>query len=242
MRPVRWVKAGWELVGADLPVFTVAAFVAISLTLLSAFILGLPLLVGLCIMFLEKLQGNRPTLGHLWEGFGRFSAAIVLWILYLLAGIPFMVGNAWLAYGGGWGTWAGVLLEGAGHVLLATPLLLALPLIADRDISARDALRLSLTATRSRWGELLLAAIVYTAMVLMGVVACLVGVLLTLPVVAGAMILAYKELAGDLERPHLTPLRDPAGGDRGEEKADEAKAAVDHGGDALSGKSGPGGG
>lgn len=215
MRPIRWVKEGWALVGADLPVFTLAAFITISLTLLSAFILGLPLLVGMAIMFLEKQQGNSPTLAHLWEGFSRFSAAIVLWILYLLAGLPFMVGNAWLAYGDGGSNW-GILLETAGHVLLAAPLLLALPLIADRDLSARDALRLSLLGMRSRWGELLLATIIYTAMVLLGVVACLVGVLLTLPVVVGAMVLAYRELAGDLERPQLTSLISPEGDEGGE--------------------------
>jgi uncharacterized membrane protein len=239
VRPIRWLREGWELVGADLPMFTVAAFVAISLTLLSAFILALPLLVGLCIMFLEKLQGNRPTLAHLWEGFGRFPAAIVLWILYLLAGIPFMVGNAWLAYGGGWGTWAGVLIEGVGHVVLATPLLLAIPLIADRDISARDALRLSWGVTRARWGELLAATAVYTGMMLLGLVACLVGVMITLPVVAAALVLGYREMGESIERPQLMPLRDPAEHGKQEEISDEAGNA-DGGGDVVPGESDPG--
>ena len=218
-----WLSQAWDLVGADLPTFSLAAFIVTSLTLLSLCTLALPLLAGMCIMFLEKRQGNRPTLGHLWEGFYRFPAAIVIWIIYLGAGLPFLLLNSYLyAHGHSWGA-LGVAVEFLGHCLIATPLFFCIPLIADRDVSAREAVRLSWAKVRPHLGGILAAVFVYTLVLVFGLIACGVGVILTLPLVVAAQMLAYCDLYGEFEVPRMSPFKETAKEESENEHDDEAR-------------------
>ncbi|MGE5532430.1 MAG: hypothetical protein ACM3VW_09970 [Bacteroidota bacterium] len=205
-----WLAEAWDLIGADMPVFLVAGFLTISLSMLSLFILTLPLISGLCIMFSEKLQGNKPELSHLWEGLSsRFPAAITIWIIYMIAAVPFDVVNFYLnAVGGPWRA-VGVSIITIGLWALSLPLFFTLPLIADRDVSARDAISLSWAQVRPRWGGILAAEIVYTIVMVCGLLACGVGIIITLPVVVGAMMLAYRELYRDFAVPQMIPIKDP---------------------------------
>lgn len=215
-----WLAEAWDLIGADLPVFVVAGFLTISLSLLTAFILALPLVAGLCLMFSEKQQGNKPELAHLWEGVSsRFPAAVSIWVIMMLATLPFDIGNFYL-YGmrgtlptdtHSWtpGSTLGLLLVFLGLWIVSTPLFFCLPLIADRDVSARDALRLSWAQVRPRWGGILAAVIVYSVVMMFGIIACGVGIIITLPLVVGAQMLAYREFFRDFEVPQLIPIKEP---------------------------------
>lgn len=191
-----WLTEAWELVGADLPVFSLAAFLTITGTLLSAWILAVPLTVGLCIMFLEKLQGHRPVLAHLAEGFSRFPAAVFVWGVYLLGLIPFSaIHVAMYTAGGGTSRW-GLLAELIGHLVVATPLLLAAPLIAHRDLGGRAAVCASWRLVRTILPLAFVTVTVLSGLLLVGLFACGVGVILTLPVAVATVVLAYRDLAG----------------------------------------------
>jgi len=205
-----WLAEAWDLVGADLPVFAIAAFLTVTASLFTAFILALPMVAGLCLMFSEKLQGNKPELTHLWEGLSsRFPAAISIWAIMMLAAIPFDGVNYYLhSLRGPWPS-IGVLVVFVGLWLVSTPLFFAIPLIADRDLSAMAAIRLSWSQVRPRWGGIFLATVVYSLVMMVGVLACGFGLIITLPVVVGAQMLAYRELFRDVEVPQLIPLKDP---------------------------------
>lgn len=198
LRPRAWLAEAWTLVGADLPLFSLAACLVIALSLFSAFILALPLSVGLCIMFLEKMHGRQPQLSHLWEGItNHFPAAIVIWIAALLAAIPFHVTDLCL-YGRSapWPT-VGLAVVALGAWLISMPLYFALPLIADRNLSAREAVTLSWAQVRPRrWG--IFGCVVASSLVLLlGAFACGLGLIITLPLVAGAQVLAYRDFFGN---------------------------------------------
>jgi hypothetical protein len=214
-----WLAEAWDLVGADLPVFAVAAFLTITASLFTAFILALPMVAGLCLMFSEKLQGNKPELAHLWEGLSsRFPAAISVWVIMMLAAIPFDGINYYLhSLRGPWPD-IGVGVIFVGLWLVCTPLFFAIPLIADRDLSAMAAVRLSWSQVRPRWGGIFLATVVYSLVMMVGVLACGFGIIITLPLVVGAQMLAYRELLRDVEVPQLIPIKDP-GTSGGEEDA-----------------------
>lgn len=206
-----WLAEAWVLVGADLPVFAVAAFLTITFSLFTGFILALPMVTGLCLMFSEKLQGNKPELAHLWEGLSsRFPAAISIWIIMMVAAIPFDGVNYYLhSLRGPW-AWVGILVVFIGLWLIYTPLFFAIPLIADRDLSALSAMRLSWSQVRPRWGGIFVATVVYSLVMMVGVLAFGVGIILTLPVIVGAQMLAYRELLHDVEIPQMIPIKDPA--------------------------------
>jgi len=209
MRVRGWLREAWDLIGVDLPLFTMAAFLAIALSLLSAGILALPLGVGLCIMFLEKLHGRTPELKHLWEGItDHFPASIVVYMVYMLASVPFDVANFLLhTRPAPWPT-VGILIVWVGLWLIGTPLFFCLPLIADRDLSARDALRLSWARVRLQPLAIFRDVIAGSVVALFGLFACGVGLVITLPLVMGALVLAYRDLVGNFAVPQMTSLRE----------------------------------
>lgn len=189
-----WLAGAWELVGADLPVFSLAAFLTIAGTLLSVWILVGPLTVGLCIMFLEKLQGRRPSLAHLAEGFSRFPAAVFVWGVYLVGLIPFSAIH--------WGIYMlmrrtspwGLLVEAIGHLVVATPLLFAIPLVAHRELGGTEAVVASWRLVRPILPLALVTVGVLSLLLLLGLFACGVGIILTVPVAVGTVVLAYRAL------------------------------------------------
>ena len=206
-----WLIQAWDLVGADLPLFSLAAFLTISLSLFSFFILAFPLTAGLCIMFLEKLQGRQPQLSQLWEGLTNFfPATIVIWVTLMVAAVPFDLLNYYLqSRAAPWPT-VGVGVVFAGLWLVATPLFFTLPLIADRDLSGWDAIKLSWSQVRPRWPSILGCAVVSSLLLLFGVFACGFGIIITLPLVVGALVLTYRDLVGNAAWTPMTPLRETA--------------------------------
>lgn len=200
----RWLGEAWQLVGADLPVFSTAAFLCLASALFSGGLLAFPLWTGLLLMFADKRSGQPPTLRHLAEGISRFPATVGVWAVYLVASVPFVVLSTgvmgWLHTALGWGRgagWVGLLIQVVGHIVVTTPLLLALPLIADRDVGGMEALRYSWRHSRTFLPRLFVLATVLALMLLLGVFACGLGIILTVPVAAGAQLLAYHELVGE---------------------------------------------
>jgi len=124
--------------------------------------------------------------------------------------------------GASW-AWVGVTSEFVGHCLIWTPLLFCVPLIADRDCSARQAIRLSWARVRQDVVRFCGCVVVFTLVLLLGVFACAVGVILTLPLVVAAQVLAYEELFEGFEVPRMTPIKEPASrAEGGEDKEREA--------------------
>jgi uncharacterized membrane protein len=140
---------------------------------------------------------------------------VTIWVIVCLATLPFSALNFLLySRGSGW-TWLGVGVEFVGHSLIWTPLLFCVPLIADRDCSARQATRLSWARVRRDVARFFGCVVVFTLVLLLGVFACGVGIILTLPLVVAAQVLAYHELFEGFEVPQMTPIRAPASGAEG---------------------------
>lgn len=239
MRPRVWLREAWDLVGEDLPIITLAAFLTIGLSLISAFILAMPLSVGLCIMLLERAQGRRPELSQLWEGLTQhFPAAITVWIVVLVAAIPFDVLDYYLhSFGAPW-PGIGVAIAILGRCLIFTPLLFAAPLIADRDLSAKDAITISWQRVRPQFVSVFGTVIVYAGVLIFGLFACGFGLAITLPLVAGATVLAYRDVVGNFAAPSLTSLG-YADAEKVEEENDETES-IDRGDAGVDGDGGAG--
>ncbi len=195
MRLRAGLSQAWALIGADLPLFVLAASLITALSLISAFILFFPLLVGLCGMFLERRRGRRPELSQLWEGlFHYFPAAFTLWLLFLLAALPLHLLDLWLHSLQSPGPAVGVLIVLLGLSFLAVPALFALPLIAEQDLSAWEALQLSVRLVKPHWLRLWGLLLFMGALIALGVFACGVGLFITLPLVVALLIVAYIQI------------------------------------------------
>ncbi len=228
-----WLSGAWDLVGADLPIFSLAAFLTIAGTLLSAWILAVPLTVGLCVMFLEKLQGRKPTLAHLAEGFSRFPAAVFVWGVYVVGLLPFGLIHAGINAAVGERAHWGLLAEAIGHLIIATPLLLVAPLIAHRELGGIEAVRTSWRLVRTQLPLAFVTMTVVSVLLVVGLFACGLGVILTVPVTVGTLVLAYRDLAGvspattASDTNEASEVHEDAASDADSSPADRAGAADD---------------
>ncbi|WP_211278376.1 hypothetical protein [Mycobacterium heidelbergense] len=80
-----------------------------------------------------------------------------------------------------------------------------IPFVIDRSQSAIDALKSSFSTVSSNFGNALLAWLVQVAAVVVGVLACGVGLLVGGPIAALVLIYAYRKLSGG----HVVPLQPP---------------------------------
>jgi uncharacterized membrane protein len=158
-------------------------------------------------MFLEKTHHGRPSLAHLWEGLAHSPAALVIWVVYMLGCLPCDALHAYALTRGvsGWGLLGGLL----GHYLVSAPLLLCVPLIADRDVGGLEALRIAWARARAEPVALLALAAMLTLVLLLGFVACGVGLAITVPLAAGATVMAYRELGAGSAAPGPAAPREP---------------------------------
>ena len=68
--------------------------------------------------------------------------------------------------------------------------------IVDRNLSPIDGIRASIQIVKSRFGEVLLAWLVWAAMIVVGAIACGVGLLLAMPVGYLFKVYTYRKLSG----------------------------------------------
>jgi len=195
MRLRKSLSQAWALIGADWPLFGLAASLTTALSLISAFILFFPLWLGLGVMFEEKRRGRAPELSQLWDVLFRyFPAAFTLWLLFLLAALPLHILDLWLQRLPSPGPTLGVLIVLLGLSLFAVPALFALPLIAERDLSAWEALRISVRLVKPHWLRLWGLLLFLGALVALGLFACGVGLFITLPLAVALWMIAYREI------------------------------------------------
>ena len=202
---------GWELlvgrfrllVGATVLVYLL--FFGISsipgIGVGAVIVLGFVLLGGLNLVFLKELRGEPANVGVVFAG---FNAAF---LPLLLAGTVATI----LVVAGGFLCLApGIYLLVAWH--LFTPLL-----ILDKGLDFWQALECSRRVVTRHWwtcGGLFLLAVLAVAA---GLLACLVGVLVTLPLATAAVVVAYEDVfgarpearSGGMLPPPETPVDEP---------------------------------
>lgn len=193
------------------------------------------LMVGIYMALLAQRRGEPVPFSLMFEGFSRIVPASLVTLVSALPGIVFgvAVGSVIsfpMLLGGASNpeqikemiSRPGVIasLVGFGLVFfvisLAVSLLLffALPLIADRNASIGDALKLSFGAASGNIGGIILLLILEGLLSFAGALLCCVGLIFVLPVVYAANIIAYKSVFPDTAPPFNTapPRPDQYGG------------------------------
>jgi uncharacterized membrane protein len=188
-------------------------------------IFALWLTLGLFRYFLKIARGAEPTLGdifsagrYLLRGFlahvvsqivvvGAAFSVVVIWMIALVV-VMIGQGNVSLA--------SVLLLVGAyataGLVGFAVQLLFAeaYPLIVDREAGVLDALWGSVQLVWTNFGPMVLLALVGLLVLALGLAACLVGTLFTLPFLFLAWVVAYLRMTGQPTADMFVGLPGPA--------------------------------
>lgn len=229
------VSNGWNLVKPNYWMYFGIAVVAVILMAcvpcISLFLVG-PVGVGVYYVLLREMRGEPVEFGMMFHGFNKFVSAMVVGLIQSIPGIIWTIFDysvniaSFLAdkrnrdlldfYQAGSGNeiFAGLtaLYVVALSIFLVVSLvwgltfMFALPLLAEHDLGAIDALKLSARAAWGNVGGLILLFIFEMLIVLIGVLALCIGVFFVLPILYATIAFAYRQVFPLIERPfNMTP-------------------------------------
>lgn len=181
--PGRWIGAGWGIVKADLGNYVLITVMALLLAMVGSFIVAGPLIAGLFISVRRRMLEGRTDLGDLFAGFSLFIDAFLVFILvsiFALIGLVFLVLPA---------------------LVVITLYLLSFAFLADRKLSFWDAMEASRKLVLQDLLGWTLFVILLIMLNVLGLMLAGVGVLITIPVTAGAVAAAYRDVVGFSYRP-----------------------------------------
>ena len=178
-----------------------------------------PLLGGLYFFYLKQMRTGNAAVGDAFSGFGpRFPQLMLahivssmLAILCILPGVIVMLvgiipaiasggkGGGAVAAGGIAIVGGLVLLVGlAGAIYLGVSWSFAIPLVADKRMDFWPAMKLSRTMVSKHWWMVFLTMFVGGLITMLGLLACFVGVFVTICIYMGMVMYLYETIFGPL--------------------------------------------
>lgn len=191
-----WLSGGWQVYKENWAVMSVAALLAGLLSIASLGILAGPLLMGLFGMAFKTMRGKRPEIGDLFRWQGRFLQAFLIALIFAVIHLAL----------GGLGNNSAFfsLLNLAATPLLSVMLGLTIPLILEGSMDVANAINRVAKLVFSRdafmWW---VVGLVFSAITSGGVLACGVGVFVTLPWMISSSAVAYRDVFG-IDDPNRT--------------------------------------
>jgi len=172
------IKNFWPIIGVYL-LFCVVSFAA-GLTGIGFILVG-PLTGGFWTYMLHKIRGQKAEVNDLFSGFS--ASFLPLMLVSMLGGAMTLVG---------------FLLCLVPGIYLAVAWAFALPLAADKRLEFWPALELSRRVVHKCWFSVFWLVILGGLLLqLLGIVACCIGIFVTMPLFMLAMAYAYQDLFGD---------------------------------------------
>ena len=202
------LRRGWALVKSDF--WPLVGITALMLALLSAvssfgevtrsvgnvhfntsalgFLLGGPLMGGLYLYYLKKIRGEPVRVETAFSGFSHSLLHLIL--ASFVTGVLTVLGFLFL------------ILPG---IFLCVAWLFTLPLVIDKRLDFWPAMRVSLKTISKHWWKFLGFLIILALVNLGGLLLCLVGVFITLPVSLAALMYAYEDIVNPPGLPPIPP-------------------------------------
>ena len=234
--PVECFKEGWALIKDQYWLFLGIVIVGMLLGGVVPIVLLGPMMVGIYLCFFRRMRGEPVEFGNLFKGFDYFAqgliAALIQVIPIVVVMIPMYI--IWFAFimtsmpraGERMGqaeaqafvfTFLGfelvflVIIIAVG-ILTNIFFLFSFPLIADRNLSGVDAVKLSIKAGKANFGGILLLLLMNAGLGLLGVLACYVGVFFFMPVSLAATAVAYRRVFPEITSGFASPPPPPPPG------------------------------
>jgi len=174
----RWVGEGWALVTADLGNYVLLALVFAILSSAVPVILQGPMIAGLHIFTMKKLMGRRAEFADLFLGFNYFVPTLVASIVIGL----FVAG--------------GTLLCVIPGLVVAAMYKFTYLFIVDKRMDFWPAMQASHAVVKRDYVGFTLFLLLLLLVDLLGLLCCVVGIFVAIPVTFAAITVAYKEIVG----------------------------------------------
>jgi hypothetical protein len=146
---------------------------------LTMFVIGGPLNGGLYYLLLRRARGEHVTPGDVFAGFS--IGFLQLFLAHLIASLL---------------TMAGLILCILPGIYLAVGYLFVLPLVIDKRMEFWTALEVSRQVIHRHWWIMFGYAVLSLVILLLGAIACLVGLIVAIPLVMAALMYIYDDLLG----------------------------------------------
>jgi uncharacterized membrane protein len=223
--PMECLKGGWALIKDQYWLFVGMALITIIIGSAVPFgILMGPMMCGLNLAFLQRMEGKTIEFGTLFKGFDYFGdgmiAALLHYVPMIIIIAPFYIAMVVAQIGmmatnqrdgpnpaallGFFGVFAiGFPIMMILIIILSIGFAFAYPLIVDRKLSGTNAVKLSFRAGMANFWRLFGLLLLGGLMAFVGVLFCYVGLIFVLPINFAAMAVAYQQVFG------VAPVQSP---------------------------------
>jgi hypothetical protein len=218
VEPVECIKAGWELMRSQYWLFVGMTLVGMIIGSLIPFgILMGPMTCGIYLALFQTRRGQPIEFAVLFKGFDYFGDAVIAALLHFLP-MFVIIAPAYVLYIVGMFTMMGASQNGEPNpaaalgffgifgviwlvimvllVVLSVVFAFAYPLIVDRRLSGLNAVKLSIRAGFANFWRLLGLIVLTGLLTSLGVLLCIVGVYLIMPISFAAIAAAYEQVFG----------------------------------------------
>jgi uncharacterized membrane protein len=179
-----WIGEGWRIVSADLVNFAIMALLFVVVSGAVPVILQGAMVCGMHVVVMKKMLGHKTEFGDLFKGFNWFVPSLVAaLVISIFAFIGF------------------VLCIVPGLVVMAMFQFTYL-FILDRKMEFWPAMQASHEIVKKNYVSFTLFILALACIQIVGVLACFVGILITLPIQYAAITAAYRETVGFASDPN----------------------------------------
>jgi len=171
-----YIKRAWTILWEEAGPFIFGGFILIVINAIAFDLLDGPVIAGFMYMTLRKLRGERVTLGDAFKGFERFGTTFLAGLVYKL-----MIA-------------VGVLFLIVPGIIVGAMFIYMFPFIVDKNMTFTQAFKASAELTSRRLLDHFLYFVVVGLIGIAGVLAFIIGIFVTVPLMYIAFGVAYYNL------------------------------------------------
>jgi hypothetical protein len=219
--PVECVKEGFERIKKDYWLLFAISLVGGLLGGLTLYILAGAMVCGIFYAYLKAIDGKPVVFDDLWKGMQWFGPGLVVFLILIVPAFAYYIWVYVTLVGaivaGGAGGEAGIvgalvvvglidLVVLIAMVSFHTLLTFSLPLIADRNLGAIEAMKLSARAVWQNLAGVAGLVVVNMGLMLLGMLTCGIGMYFLIPIMIAGNAVAYRRVFPSLENlPNAAP-------------------------------------
>ena len=234
IKPVDCLKEGWALIKDQYWLFLGIVFVGIFIASAVPLVLIGPMMAGIYLGYFRKMRGEPVEFGTLFKGFDYFAQSLIaaliqaipmvivivpmyiLMFVFMMLSVPRGGGrmdpdeSATFAF-----TFLGFYLVFIVVILIVAFIvtlffLFSFPLIADRNLSGLDSVKLSIQAAKANLGGIFGLVLLNFALGFLGVLCCYIGAVFLMPVSFASYAVAYRRVFPETLQNFASPPPPPA--------------------------------
>jgi uncharacterized membrane protein len=174
----QWIGEGWEMVKDDLGVYAALVLVTFVLGSMVPFIIQGPLTAGFFIFCMNKTLRRRAEFADLFTGFNFFIPAL---LASLVITVFVAIGTAFCIIPG---------------IVVAASCKFTYLFIVDKRMDFWQAMSASHAVVKNDYFGFTMFLVAMTLLNVLGLVCCIVGTLITIPISLAAITVAYRDVVG----------------------------------------------